>query len=109
MTMNKIAQVDIGAQFGSKFGTELGIGDLVSIILSNALVLAGIILLFILVLGGIGMIAGAGNSNPEQAGKGRQAATSAVVGFIIVFAAYWIMQLIEILTGFSILRPNVFQ
>jgi len=60
-------------------------------------------------LGGIGMIAGAGNSNPEQAGKGRQAATSAVVGFIIVFAAYWIMQLIEILTGFSILRPNVFQ
>lgn len=107
--MNKIAQVDIGAQFGSKFGTELGIGDLVSIILSNALVLAGVILLFILIFGGISMIAGAGSNNPEQAAKGKQAATSAAIGFIIVFAAYWIIQLIEIMTGFSILRPNLFR
>jgi len=107
--MSNLAQIDIGAQFGSKFGTELGIGDLVSIILSNALVLAGVILLFILVFGGIAMIAGAGNNNPEQAAKGKQAATSAVIGFIIVFAAYWIIQLIEILTGFSILRPNIFK
>lgn len=99
--------VDIGSTFGSPFGQTLNIGDLVSVIISNALVIAGVILLFLLVFGGIGMIAGAGNNNPDQAAKGKKAATAAVIGFIVVFAAYWIVKLIEGLTGFSILNPGV--
>ena len=102
--------VDIKEKFfnlesGQKgFLTEItDIGKLVSIIVSNAMVIAGIILLFYMVFGGISMIAGAGNQNPEQVGKGRQAVTSALIGFIIVFAAYWIVQLIEVLTGVAIL------
>ena len=68
-------------------------------LVSTAITIAGIILLFLLVGGGIAMIAGAGSDNPEQVQKGKQAATSAVVGFIVVFVAYWIVRLIEVLTG----------
>ncbi len=101
--MEKIA-VDIGKSFGSPFGQTYGLADLVSVILSNAMVVASIILLLLLIFGGISMIMGAGQDNPEAAAKGKQAATSAVIGFIIIFAAYWIIQIIETLTGLNILN-----
>ena len=103
--MEKIA-VDIGESFGSPFGQTYGLADLVSVILSNAIVVAGIILLFLLIFGGVSMIIGAGQDNPEAAGKGKQAATAAVIGFIIIFAAYWIIQIIETITGLDILKPG---
>lgn len=107
--MNKIAQgVSIGETFGSPFGQTTGLGDLVSVIVSNALVIAGVILLFFFIFGGISMIAGAGRDNPEQAAKGKQAVTSALIGFIIVFAAYWIVRLIEIITGVSFITAPGF-
>lgn len=98
--------VDIGRKFLGESGflrNLTDVGKFVSIIVSNAMVIAGVILLFFMVFGGISMIAGAGNQNPEQVAKGRQAITSALIGFIIVFAAYWIVQLIEVLTGVQIL------
>lgn len=60
-------------------------------------------MLFLLVLGGIGVIAGAGGDNPERAAKGKQAVTSAIIGFIIIIVAYWIIQIIENITGITIL------
>lgn len=104
--MNKLA-IDIGSNFGSPFGQSKGIGDLVSVIISNALVIAGIILVFFFVIGGISMIAGSGQDNPEKAAKGKQAATSALIGFIIIFAAYWIIKIIESITGLAILNPGL--
>lgn len=106
--MNKLA-VDIGGKFfGEDSKTPLteisGIGTLVSIIVNTAFVLAGIILLFFFIFGGISMIAGAGKDNPDQAAKGKQAITSALLGFIVVFASYWIVQLIELVTGIIILE-----
>jgi hypothetical protein len=101
--MEEIA-VNIGSEFGSPFGQTYGLADLVSVILSNAMVVAGIILLLLLIFGGISMIMGAGQDNPEAAAKGKQAATSAVIGFIIIFAAYWIIQIIETVTGLNILN-----
>lgn len=104
--MGKIAQVPIGEKFlgSGHFLTKLtGVSALTSSILGIAIAIASIILIFLFIFGGISMIAGAGTSNPEQAAKGRQAATSAVIGFIVVFAAYWIIQLIQALTGFELL------
>ena len=98
--------INIGERFLGKdafLANITDIGKLVSIIVSNAMVIAGIILLFFMVFGGISMIAGAGNQNPDQVAKGRQAVTSALIGFIIVFAAYWIVQLIGAITGINIL------
>jgi len=104
--VNKVA-IDIGSTFfggGHPLQQISGIGQLVSIILSNAMVIAGIIMLFLLIFGGISMVMGAGRDNPEQAAKGKQAATAAVIGFIIIFASYWIIQLIQLLTGITILQ-----
>ncbi len=107
--MEKIAQIDIGEKFfGSGSTTKLkeitGIGSLVTTVIQIAFALAGIIFIVLLIAGGIGMIAGAGQDNPEQAAKGKQAVTSALIGFIVVFATYWIVQLIEELTGIIILQ-----
>jgi hypothetical protein len=98
MEINKLA-VDIGRDFGSPIGQTVSLGNIVSIVISASFALAGVILLLFLIVGGISIIAGAGNDNPEQMEKGKKAATSAVVGFIIVFVAYWVIRIIEVMTG----------
>jgi hypothetical protein len=101
-----LAQVDIGKTFlgpENKFPTTLEeIGPLVSRFINIAFIAAGVILLFFFIVGGISLISGAGGDNPEQLEKGKKAVTSALIGFIVVFAAYWIVQLIQVITGVNI-------
>lgn len=104
--------VDIGKVF--KVGDDRGISDvfpdigsLVSAILPNFYVVAGLLLFFLLIFGGFSLIMGAGGSNPQQAEKGKQAITAAVVGFLIVFLSYWIIQIIEIVTGINIFNSGL--
>jgi len=104
--VNQLA-VNIGDSFKSPFGQSKGIADLVSVILSNILVIAGIVLVFFFIFGGISIIAGSGQDNPEKTAKGKQTVTAALIGFIIIFAAYWIIQIIESLTGLNILNPGI--
>ena len=102
-----LAQINIGDKFlgTGKFLTDpKNIGKLVTNLLTGSLAIAGIILLLLLIAGGIGIIAGAGSQNPEQIEKGKKAATSALIGFIVVFAAYWIVQLVESFTGLPLLK-----
>ena len=96
--MEKIA-INIADEFGSPFGTTLNLSDLVSIIVTGAITLAGIFVLFLFIFGGYSMIAGAGQNNPQKAAQGKQAITSAVIGFVIIFVAYWIIRLIEVIIG----------
>ena len=104
--MDKIA-FNIGSAFNSPIGQTVQLADLVSIILFNALAISGVIMLFLMIGGGISIIAGAGQGNPESAARGRQAVTAAVIGFIIIFAAYWIIQIVETVTGLNILNPGL--
>ena len=104
--MNSLAQVNIGDRFLGQgaFLTQLtDIGGLVTIILRAAFAVAGIILIVLFIVGGISIISGAGSDNPENAAKGKQAITSALTGFVIVFSAYWIVRLIELITGLTLL------
>lgn len=96
--MNKLA-VDIGQSFGSPFGISRGPADLVSLIVTGAIAIASVIALFLLILGGIGVIAGAGSDNPQQVESGKKAITYAIAGFILVFVAYWIIRVIELIAG----------
>jgi len=99
---------DIGNKFSSPVGKgDFGFAALVSIILSNAIALAGIILLILLVLGGIGYISGAGQNNPQRAAQGKAAITAAIIGFVIIFASYWIIEAVEVLTGLDILDSGL--
>lgn len=106
--MNYIA--DIGDQFfgqgmrGSNINTFkslTGIGNLVSLFINISFVIAGLILLFYFIMGGIGMISSAGKSDPQKAEQAKKSITSALVGFIVVFVAYWIVQLLGQILGFD--------
>lgn len=104
--MDKLA-VPIGETFNSPIGQSIELADIVSIILSNAVFFAGVIMLFLAVGGGVMVIVGAGREDPQTTGKGKQAVTAALIGFIIIFTAYWIIQIIEVLTGVEILNPVI--
>ena len=101
--MKYLSQINIGEKFNSPFSTGKTIGDLVSVGLGIAFVVAGIVLLVSFIIAGIGLISGAGQENPEKLEKGKQALTSTVIGFVVVFTAYWIVKLIEQVTGLELL------
>jgi hypothetical protein len=111
---NLLAEVNIGQQWflkpgqaiedASQFQTP---GALISIILRNVYMVAGLLVLALLIFGGISIILGAGGGDPKKAGQGQKAATAAVIGFLIIFASYWIIQIIEVLTGIDVLNPKI--
>lgn len=104
--MKKLA-VDIKNTFlGNSSGnlSEIkGVGFYVQNFITGAISVAGIILLFMLIGGGIAMISGAGKNDPKSVEQGKKAATSALIGFIVIFFAYWIVRLIETITGLELI------
>jgi hypothetical protein len=110
--MNKTLAFRISTEFmlgdrplTTRFGS---LGTLISILLPNLYILAGIILFILLLFGGFGFIMGTGGGNPEQANKGKQAVTAALLGFGLIFASYWVIQIIQWITGINILNPPEF-
>ena len=100
--MNKIA-VSIGdSLFGGWHWLRSlpNVGVLVSILLSNALVIAGIVFLFLIVFAGFNMIAGAGDAQKTQ--KAQQTITTGLIGFIIVLFAYFVLRFFEYLFGITL-------
>lgn len=89
------------ALFGRHTGltTSTTLSDFVSNVLPNIYILASVILFFFLIGGGLMFIVSAGQENPEGAAKGKQAVTAALIGFLIIFASYWIMQIVQKVTG----------
>ncbi|KKS96232.1 MAG: hypothetical protein UV71_C0001G0106 [Microgenomates group bacterium GW2011_GWC1_43_13] len=78
-----------------------GTAGVVTLFLNAVFVISGLILLFFFIMGGIGMISSAGESNPQKAEAAKKTITSAVIGFVIVFTSYWIVKLIGELLGIS--------
>lgn len=110
MLKTALAQVDIGTEFklGDKSVGQVfpDIGTFISSILPNVYILAGLLLFLLLIAGGYGIIMGAGSGESQKVGQGQKAVTAAVIGFIIIFASYWIIQIIEVVTGVKIFKPN---
>ena len=96
--------MDINTYFKSPFKEITGIGSLVSLFINISFVIAGLILLFYFVMGGIGMISSAGKSDPQKAEQAKKSITSALIGFVIVFASYWIVALIGQLFQIDIIQ-----
>lgn len=106
---NHLLAVDIGqmpigngATIEAKYSS---ISPLISSLLTNAIVVAGIILLGLILFGGFGMIASAGSGDSKKAEQSKKTITSAVIGFLVVFCAYFIIQIIQTVTGSQILNP----
>ena len=97
--------VDIKTIFSpaQSFGT---FGDLVSVIVQNAFVIAGVICLALWIFGGFGIIVGAGSGDTKRMEQGRQAMSGAVIGLLVIVASVWIVQIIEKITGLSLMSPG---
>lgn len=82
------------------------LGDIISNILPSIYIFAGVILFILLIFGGLTVIINAGKDDPEATAKGQKAITAAVIGFLIIFCSYWIIQIIKTVTGVDILSPG---
>jgi len=80
--------------------TNLNISTIISAILPYIFAIAGLVLFIFLIMGGFELLTSAGN--PESAKKAQEKITSALIGFIIIFLAYWLTQALEIIFGIQI-------
>lgn len=96
------AAVDIGATYQSPYNNVTEIGRLVSSVLSNVYLLSGVVFLFLVALGGLKMIQNAGAGDQRKTAQAKEAVTYALFGFLLIFASYWIIRIIEMLTGLTI-------
>ncbi len=81
-----------------------GVSELVSVGVSNAIVIAGIILIITIIYSGISMIGASGDS--QQFARGKLILTSAIIGFVIVVAAWFIVKWIEASTTSQIFNSG---
>lgn len=78
------------------------LGNIISIILPYVFILSGLILFVFLIFGGFQLLLSAGNPESVKSGQGK--ITSALIGFIIIFVAYWLVEILQIVFGISILK-----
>lgn len=106
--LNLLAQSNkINLQPGGDFSAlqNLTIGGIVTGAIRLTLVVAALVFFFILVIGGIRWIASGGDkANTEAA---RSQITAALVGLVIVFAAWAIVQLINTFFGINIFELSL--
>ncbi|MBT3249696.1 MAG: hypothetical protein HN846_03340 [Candidatus Pacebacteria bacterium] len=77
-------------------------GGIISRFLGDyAFPIAGLILFVMLIWGGIEMMAGSATSKSVDAGK--QRITTAIMGFLLLFASFWIARVLEMMFGIKIL------
>lgn len=77
------------------------IGFVVGALIPYLFTFAGILLLLYLVLGGFQLMTSRGDSKAVEAGKSK--IMYALIGFIIVFFAYWITQFVGLILGIDTL------
>jgi len=79
-----------------------GVGSLINNILPNVYIAGGVIIFFMIMFGGFTIIANAGS--PDKIKDGTKTITSAIMGLLVLFGSYWIIQIIQVITGVSILN-----
>lgn len=75
------------------------LGDVISTVLNYAFYLGGVALVLYFLFGGFQLFTSGGDQ--KKVAEGKTTITNAVVGFVIVFVAFWIVQLIGSLLGIS--------
>ena len=83
------------------------IGGFIGSILPNIYIIAGIILFIVFFIAGIYYIANAGKGDQKATEAGQKAITAAIIGLVIIFTSWWIIKIIEIVTGINIFNPNL--
>lgn len=107
MFSSLLAVADINLKPSGQFSGlgNLTIGGIVSGLIRGVLVVAAIVFFFILVIGGIKWIASGGDK--AQTEGARNQITAALIGLVIVFAAWAIVQLINTFFGINIFELSI--
>lgn len=110
MLTTLLAQVDLSKEYKLNPSTPVSMvfsspADFFNkLILPNMYIFAGLIFLVLLVGGGLTVIMGAGDTKGTE--KGMQTIKTAIAGLLIIFASYWIIQIVELVIGQPILGGN---
>lgn len=75
--------------------------DLINTILPNIFVIVGVLLVIFIFVAGFMMVQNPDSSKVTE--ESRKKLTYAVLGFLLLFASYWIIQIVELYTGVTIL------
>lgn len=105
LNLNEIKEKAAGLSTGGKvnpFDENLDLGGIISDLLPYAFSFAGLIFFILLIWGGFGFLTSGGNPDKTKAAQGKL--TTAAIGFVIIFASFWLIQIVEILFGISILK-----
>ncbi|MFH1602189.1 MAG: hypothetical protein ABIB61_04515 [Candidatus Shapirobacteria bacterium] len=95
---------NIGTFYKVKFTDP---GHLVSTLIANAYAVAALIFLILIIIGGWGMIVGAGSGDSGKVQQGGKAIGAALLGFILIILSYFIVRAIEVITGASIINSGL--
>ena len=98
LAQNKITLPGTNTTIEGPVGLKTEFTDLSSVVsaaLPYLFAIAGIILFAFIVWGGFDYLTAMGD--PKRAEAGKNKITSAVIGFILIFAAFWIYQLVSYL------------
>jgi hypothetical protein len=94
--MNGALQGPLDNRFGS-------FADVVSKSLDYLFPVAGMILLVYLIWGGFDYLLSMGD--PKKAEMGRKKITNALLGFFLIFGAYWITQIVDYVFKLGVYNP----
>ena len=105
------AQVKIGQNTpigNSNLATKYpNISSLFNVMLKNSITVIVVLLLILLLSGGLMYIISAGSQDQKNTEKGLKIVQSAIIGFIVVFLSYAIVQIVQVITGLNILNPSI--
>ncbi len=106
--MSALAQLNLGEAY--KLNPETGEAvkdvfaspaDLVNVLMPNILTFAGVLLFIFIVVTGFKMVMNPMDKKTKE--EGSKKIGYAIGGFLLIFVAYWIVQIIETILGVSIL------
>lgn len=73
------------------------LGGIISAVIPYLFGIAGFLLLLYLIFGGFSYMLSGGD--PKATESAKQKITNAVIGFVIIFVAYWLVQILGIILG----------
>ena len=102
-----LAQGTINITPGGQFAglNSITIANIISALIILILIVAALIFFFMLVWGGIRYITSGGDKGQTEAARNQ--ITAALIGLVIVFAAWAIINLVNLFFGINILSLNI--
>ena len=107
----KSVQADNGVNIGEYFTPALKgfttVSALINVLLPNIFTIAGVIALAGVVIAGFNVISHGVSGKSEGLQKSKQSLTYSIMGLVLIFAAYFIMEIIQTILGYNLLNPAI--